>query len=138
MASMHAAPVVDLALIHRLTNLNEINRILHETIAKERAVDVELDQLLSKRAELERSFLLLNTPTAEVRCRSGRGGRGSGCRAVGRGPPLLPGSIAGLASERQELNPASIGSAVAVCAVCAPKWVPRHASAMQAPCKRRH
>ncbi|KAG1668624.1 hypothetical protein FOA52_001493 [Chlamydomonas sp. UWO 241] len=63
---MHTAPVVDLALIHRLTNLNEITRILHETIAKERAVDVELDQLLSKRAELERSFLLLNTPTAET------------------------------------------------------------------------
>jgi len=57
---------VDLALIHRLTNLSDINRLLHETVAKERAIDSELDQLLSKRADLERSFLLLNTPTAEV------------------------------------------------------------------------
>ena len=56
-----------LALIHRLTNLGDINRLLHETVAKERALDLELDQLLSKRADLERSFLLLNTPTAEVR-----------------------------------------------------------------------
>ncbi len=57
---------VDLALIHRLTNLNEINKMLHETIAKERTLEQELDQLLSKRADLERSFLLLNAPTAEV------------------------------------------------------------------------
>ncbi len=67
MAMSSSSTVVDIALIHRLTNLNDINRILHETIAKERNIDVELDQLLSKRAELERSFLLLNTPTAEVR-----------------------------------------------------------------------
>eukprot|EP00798_Chlamydomonas_sp_ICE-L_P008858 gene8858-3742_t len=52
--------------IHRLTNLSEINRILHETIAKERAIDVDLDKLLSKRVELERSFLLLNSPTTEM------------------------------------------------------------------------
>lgn len=57
---------VDLALIHRLTNLNDINRILHETIAKERSIENELDQLLGKRVDLERSFLLLNTPTAET------------------------------------------------------------------------
>lgn len=41
-------------------------RLLHETIAKERVIDAELDKLLGKRAELERTFLLLNTPTAEV------------------------------------------------------------------------
>lgn len=77
MASASAAVAntnVDINLIHRLTNLNEINRLLHETIAKERTIDGELDKLLSKRAELERSFLLLNTPTAEViyyeRCHS--------------------------------------------------------------------
>lgn len=65
---------VDLALIQRLTNLNDINRILHETIAKERSIDNELDQLLSKRGDLERSFLLLNTPTAEVEGRAGLSG----------------------------------------------------------------
>ena len=64
-----AGTTVDLALIHRLTNLSDINRLLHETVAKERALDMELDQLLSKRADLERSFLLLNTPTAEVSAR---------------------------------------------------------------------
>ena len=64
-----ASTAVDLALITRLTNLNDINKLLHETVAKERALDMELDQLLSKRADLERSFLLLNTPTAEVNMR---------------------------------------------------------------------
>lgn len=62
----NTVPAVDINLIHRLTNLNEINRILHETMARERNIDSELDKLLSKRADLERSFLLLNTPTAEV------------------------------------------------------------------------
>lgn len=56
----------DLSLIHRLTNLTEINRLLHETVAKERGIDADLDRLLSKRTDLERSFLMLNTPTAEV------------------------------------------------------------------------
>jgi hypothetical protein len=64
-----SAASVDLGLIHRLTDLNAINRILHEMVAKERAIDVELDQLLSKRSELEKRFLLLNAPTAEVRHR---------------------------------------------------------------------
>ncbi|GAX77377.1 hypothetical protein CEUSTIGMA_g4823.t1 [Chlamydomonas eustigma] len=64
MAAM--STTVDLGLIQKLTNLSDINRILNETLAKERALDVELDQLLSKRADLERSFLLLNAPTAEA------------------------------------------------------------------------
>jgi hypothetical protein len=55
------------ALIHKLTNLNDINRLLHEVLQKERTVDNELDRLLSKRGELERNFLLLNAPTTEVR-----------------------------------------------------------------------
>ncbi len=59
---------VDLSLIYKLTNVNDVNRLLHETVAKERAVDLELDRQLSKRSDLERNFLLLNTPTAEVLC----------------------------------------------------------------------
>ena len=55
-------------VIHRLTVLTDINRVLHETIAKERSIDADLDRLLLKRMELERSFLSLNTPTAEVQC----------------------------------------------------------------------
>ena len=57
---------MDLGVISRLTNLGEINKLLHEVIAREVALDGELDKLLGKRAELERSFLLLNTPTAEA------------------------------------------------------------------------
>jgi hypothetical protein len=55
-----------LSTIHKLTNLNDINRLLHEVLQKERQVDGELDRLLSKRGELERNFLLLNAPTTEV------------------------------------------------------------------------
>ncbi|GFH19036.1 Cog4 domain-containing protein, partial [Haematococcus lacustris] len=60
------AAVGDLAVIHRLTNLNDINRLLHETVAKERSIDDDLDKLLSKRADLERTLLKLNAPTAET------------------------------------------------------------------------
>uniref|UniRef100_A0A7S0RYR1 Conserved oligomeric Golgi complex subunit 4 n=1 Tax=Chlamydomonas leiostraca TaxID=1034604 RepID=A0A7S0RYR1_9CHLO len=66
MATAGGVTSIDINLIHRLTNLTEIQRHLHEVISKERAIDSELDRLLSKRAELERSFLLLNTPTAET------------------------------------------------------------------------
>ncbi|KAF5839440.1 hypothetical protein DUNSADRAFT_725 [Dunaliella salina] len=56
---------VDLSSIHRLTNLSDINRFSHEVTAKERAVDGELDQLLSKRTDLENRFLLLKAPITE-------------------------------------------------------------------------
>lgn len=66
MTTLNATSIVDINLIHRLTNLADINRLLHETVAKEHSIDHELDRLLSKRTDLERSFLLLNTPTSEV------------------------------------------------------------------------
>jgi hypothetical protein len=66
MASAMGQVGVDVSLIARLTNLSDVTRLLHETHARERAIDSELDRLLNKRAELERSFLLLNTPTAEA------------------------------------------------------------------------
>lgn len=56
----------DVAVIHKLTSLADVNRMLHESLAKERTIDSDLDRLLSKRVELERSFLLLNAPTVEV------------------------------------------------------------------------
>lgn len=62
-----AAPSVD--AIAKLTNLTEINRLLHETIAKEHATDAELDRQLHKRSDLERSILVLNASTSEVRTR---------------------------------------------------------------------
>lgn len=49
-----------------ITNLNDCSRLLHETIAKERAIEAELDKQLSKRNDLERNILLLNATTSEV------------------------------------------------------------------------
>ncbi|KAG2447879.1 hypothetical protein HYH02_007335 [Chlamydomonas schloesseri] len=60
------ATTVDLSVINRLTNISDVNKILHETVARERGIDSELDRQLSKRSDLERNFLLLNTPTAET------------------------------------------------------------------------
>eukprot|EP00878_Enallax_costatus_P016453 GHUV01017258.1.p1 GENE.GHUV01017258.1~~GHUV01017258.1.p1 ORF type:complete len:570 (+),score=170.72 GHUV01017258.1:179-1888(+) len=52
--------------LQQLTNLDDINRLLHETIAKERAIEAELDKQLGKRSELERNILLLNATTSEM------------------------------------------------------------------------
>ncbi|WIA35384.1 hypothetical protein OEZ86_003832 [Tetradesmus obliquus] len=49
-----------------ITNLNDCSRLLHETIAKERAIEAELDKQLSKRNDLERNILLLNATTSEM------------------------------------------------------------------------
>lgn len=49
-----------------LTNINDINRFLHETVAKERSIDAELEQLLTRRTEVEKSILALHTTTTEV------------------------------------------------------------------------
>lgn len=52
--------------LQQLTNLNDINRLLHETVAKERAIEGELDKQLNKRGDLERGILLLNATSSEV------------------------------------------------------------------------
>ncbi|GIL67932.1 hypothetical protein Vafri_21202, partial [Volvox africanus] len=57
---------IDLNLIYKLTNVSDATKLLHETVARERAIDQDLDRQLSKRSDLERNFLLLNTPTAET------------------------------------------------------------------------
>ncbi len=49
-----------------LTNINDINRFLHETVAKERSIDAELEQLLTRRTEVEKSILALHTASSEV------------------------------------------------------------------------
>jgi hypothetical protein len=54
------------AQLSSLTNLNDINRLLHETIAFERAIEAELDKQLGRKGELERSILQLNATTSEV------------------------------------------------------------------------
>ncbi|KAK9819498.1 hypothetical protein WJX81_007056 [Elliptochloris bilobata] len=56
----------DLALLRALTNVADINRLLHDTLAKERAVDQELEQLLGKRVQVEQGLLGLRGSTAEL------------------------------------------------------------------------
>lgn len=58
---------VDLAAITKLTNLNDIHKLLHETLAKEISVDADLNKLLGKRVDLEHGVLQLNVATREVR-----------------------------------------------------------------------
>jgi hypothetical protein len=56
----------DFAQLSSLTNLNDINRLLHETIAWERSIESDLDKQLVRRTELERDILQLNAATTEV------------------------------------------------------------------------
>lgn len=67
LAMGQAPATIDLALIRKLTNVADINRLLHDTLAKERTVDQELEQLLGKRVEVEQGLLGLQASTAEVR-----------------------------------------------------------------------
>mmetsp|Transcript_26 Transcript_26/g.78 ORF Transcript_26/g.78 Transcript_26/m.78 type:complete len:746 (+) Transcript_26:194-2431(+) len=54
------------AICRQLTNPNDINRLLYEVVAKERAIDAELEQQLTKRADIERNLLYLNSSTTEI------------------------------------------------------------------------
>jgi hypothetical protein len=54
------------SVINNFTNLTDINRVLHETLAKERTIDLELEKLLGKRGELESKFLSLHASTSEL------------------------------------------------------------------------
>jgi conserved oligomeric Golgi complex subunit 4 len=58
---------VDLHQLRKLSNLNDINRLLHETLTKERNIDGELEKLLAKRSVIEGSLAALHSGTAEVR-----------------------------------------------------------------------
>lgn len=58
--------------LNALTNLADINRLLHETVAFERSIEAELDRELGRRIDLERSILQLNATTTEVGCQGGR------------------------------------------------------------------
>ena len=57
---------VEFNSVKRLTNLNEINCALHETVARERSIEAELEQLLSKRAEIEKGFVNLHDSASDV------------------------------------------------------------------------
>ena len=60
----------DLSVVKQLVNFNDINKLLHETVARERAIDADLDKQLGRRAELEKQILMLNATTSEVRAAS--------------------------------------------------------------------
>ena len=53
--------------LERLTSLADINKLLQETVSKERNIELELEALLSKRSILERSLTHLQASTREVR-----------------------------------------------------------------------
>lgn len=57
---------LDFSSVKRLTNLTDINRALHETVARERSIEAELEQLLSKRAEIEKGFVNLHDSASDV------------------------------------------------------------------------
>lgn len=76
-----AAPDIQKQLTS-LTNLNDINRLLHETIARERGIEADLDRQLSRRNDLERNILLLNATTSEVRRQRSCAGHGAASAVV--------------------------------------------------------
>mmetsp|Transcript_32816 Transcript_32816/g.77788 ORF Transcript_32816/g.77788 Transcript_32816/m.77788 type:complete len:739 (+) Transcript_32816:153-2369(+) len=53
-------------ICRQLTTLGDINRLLHEVVARERSIDAELEQQLSKRKDVEDSLMSLSTSTDEV------------------------------------------------------------------------
>ncbi len=67
--------------VRQLSSVAEVNRLLHEASARERAIDNELEQLLSKRGELEHCLVELHTSTEEVRGCSKHSNTGAGCCA---------------------------------------------------------
>ncbi len=52
--------------LENLTSLADINKLLSETISKERNIELELEGLLSKRSDQERRLSHLHTSTREV------------------------------------------------------------------------
>lgn len=53
--------------VRQLRSVADVNRLLHEASARERAIDGELEQLLLRRGELEERLLDLHNSTQEVR-----------------------------------------------------------------------
>ena len=60
-----------LEAVRGLASVADVNRLLHEASARERAIDTELEQLLFKRSELEQRLLQLHESTEEVGRRQG-------------------------------------------------------------------
>ena len=62
----HDVQVTEIRAVEQLTSLTDISRLLHETLATERGLEAELDQLLSRRGDLEQHLLALHTGSREV------------------------------------------------------------------------
>lgn len=73
--AMQQAPLAlsepSMAGLRELTNLNDITRLLHEMLAKERGVNAELEGLIAKRGTLEGGLVTLRSSTAEASRSSG-------------------------------------------------------------------
>ncbi|WVZ18793.1 hypothetical protein V8G54_006115 [Vigna mungo] len=57
--SIHFGTAEAVEYVRSLTDVGAMTRLLHECIAHQRAVDVELDELLSQRTDLDRHLLQL-------------------------------------------------------------------------------
>ena len=68
--------MADLAAVRRLSALSDVHKLLSEAVARERAIDGELEALLARRGEQEARLAALQAATAEVREAGGGGGGG--------------------------------------------------------------
>lgn len=59
--------------VRALRSVADVNRLLHEASARERAIDAELEQLLARRGQLEQRLVQLHASTEEVRPWGGEG-----------------------------------------------------------------
>ncbi|DBA99835.1 TPA: Golgi transport complex subunit 4, variant 2 [Trebouxia sp. C0004] len=58
--------VLDISAVTKLTSLSDISRLLQDTLAIERGLEAELDQLLHRRGELEKGLLDLHAGSRET------------------------------------------------------------------------
>ena len=56
----------DFSALSKLTNLAEINQLLHETYLRERVLEADLEELQLKRADVEGNLATLHAATIEV------------------------------------------------------------------------
>lgn len=71
--------------VRALRSAADVNRLLHEASARERAIDAELEQLLARRGQLEQRLVELHAGTEEV----GLVGGGTAPLSCAHGSPAL-------------------------------------------------
>lgn len=59
---------LDMQAVEQLTNPNDINKLLHESLATERTIDAGLEQLLGRRGQLQDELVSLANFSGEVSC----------------------------------------------------------------------